>query len=74
MIDIEYCPCGEPLHYLSLEAWESVNRLIVEHGYTINVQVGEVAYAVPRHYIALHGLRAAEVPELAQRYDWDRVR
>ena len=32
-----------------------------------------VSYLVPRHYIALHGVKAAELPELAQRYGWTKI-
>jgi hypothetical protein len=58
------CPCGKPLHYSNPEVQAIVERLIAEHGESLLVTVGERSWMVPRHYIALHGLKAAELAEL----------
>lgn len=61
----EFCPCGQPLHYLSRESERSVRSLITDLGENIPVNFGDRVWLVSRHYIALHGLRAADLPDLA---------
>ena len=58
------CAYGQPLHYASKAEELHVQRLVDLNGPDVVVQVGERAWQVPRHYIALHGLKAAELPEL----------
>lgn len=72
-IPIGWCDCGEPLHYLDLRAQRRVTALVAELGPTITVSVNGRSWAVPRHYIALHGLAAAELPVLAARFRWPRL-
>ena len=60
----ELCPCGKPLHYPRPDVRRIVEKYIAELGPLITVVVEEQAYAVPRHYIALHGLKAAETEAL----------
>lgn len=59
------CACGKPLHYTSEDAKEMVTRLVERFGECVNVTVGAITYKVQRHYIALHGLSAQELPQLA---------
>lgn len=61
---VDMCPCGQPLHYSSTENQAAVERLIAELGDRIRVSVGGRTWLVPRHYIALHGLKARELPTL----------
>lgn len=58
------CPCGKPLHYSSAGLEAVVRRFIAELGPTIPVTVDGRTWRVPRHWIALHGLRASELPNL----------
>lgn len=58
------CACGRPLHYRDPQIQAAVERLIAALGPTIRVTVGGRSWEVPRHYIALHGLKAAELPFL----------
>lgn len=58
------CPCGLPLHYTDPEVFAAVERIIAELGPDIVVTVGARTWLVPRHYLALHGLRAWELPTL----------
>jgi hypothetical protein len=61
------CPCGQ-VHELSAEiqvAYDNVTRGLPE---TVLVSVSRRAWLVPRIYIAAHGLKADELPELARRY------
>jgi hypothetical protein len=58
------CSCGEdhPAGDLSLTLAGSIPILVPERN---------IAYRVPKVYIAFHGIKAAELAELAQRYDWE---
>ena len=67
------CGCGEPLHYSSPETQAMIERMVEEHGVTVNVVTVEGTWAVPRHYIALHGLKERELPGLASIYGWEKV-
>lgn len=74
MTTAERCPCGRPLHYGSEQAQQAVEDIIAAKGPLIRVTVGGRTWTVPRHYIALHGLRGDEVASLGfeeQREDDD---
>jgi len=58
------CHCGKPLHYSDAKIQRMVEALIAELGEHVVVAVGSRSWLVPRHYIALHGLRAQDVPTL----------
>jgi hypothetical protein len=58
------CHCGKPLHYSDPEIQRMVETLIRTQGEYLPVTVGERTWLVPRHYIALHGLKAIELPFL----------
>lgn len=61
----ELCHCGKPaLHYNNPHVKEMMLRMVETYGPTVNVTVGKRTWIVPRHYIALHGLVAAELPSL----------
>lgn len=64
MAEDELCPCGRPLHYATASHRRYVERLVRQLGPTIPVTVGGRTWIVPRHYIALHGLKAVELPTL----------
>lgn len=70
MTEVIKCHCGKPLHYKDAKAREIVDRIIKQTGHRfVNISV-EVAdgetktWSVDRHYIALHGLKAKELPGL----------
>jgi hypothetical protein len=67
------CPCGRPLHYSDPTLRFRVEQLIAELGPTVTVTVNNRAWQVPRHYIALHGLIAAQLPALAARFGFTEV-
>jgi hypothetical protein len=61
-----YCQCGQPLHYSSELLRAMIERLTEGAGGDPMVEVhyhGRV-WRVQRHYIALHGLKAANLPFL----------
>lgn len=58
------CHCGKPLHYTDEVVEAFTKDLIKTAGPTVKVSVGGRIWEVQRHYIALHGVRAAELPDL----------
>ena len=58
------CPCGRPLHYANPESQARIERMIRTLGPEIPVTILGRTWLVSRHYIALHGLRAADLPAL----------
>lgn len=74
MAYVEYCPCGRKLHYETPELEQYVKRLIMEKGRLIPVTTPEGTWKVPRHYIALHTIRAKDLPMLAYTYGWERIK
>jgi len=63
----EMCACGQPLHYSSAMIESQVRALIQRLGPEIPVTTSTGVYWVQRHFIALHGLRADDLPALAER-------
>lgn len=59
------CHCGQPLHYHDPAVQALVERMVQHLGAEVPVTVpdGRV-FLVPRHYIALHGVQAWELPSL----------
>lgn len=58
------CHCGRPLHYTEPSTERLVSALVAAHGEDVRVVVDSRVWLVPRHYIALHGLKAAEIESL----------
>ncbi len=58
------CHCGLPLHYASEVVQSVMETLVRERGEFINISVAGRTWAVQRHYVALHGITAAELPSL----------
>jgi hypothetical protein len=55
------------LHYTDPKVEYLIRAMVEELGPEVPVQVDDRAWLVPRHYIALHGLRAQELPTLGFR-------
>lgn len=60
------CACGKPLHYSSPYIEEIVCEQVSKLGEEVEVTVAGRTYLVQRHYIALHGLAANKLGELAK--------
>ena len=58
------CHCGKPLHYADPVVERMVTALVKQLGEYTPVTVGARTWLVQRHYIALHGLNAWELPTL----------
>ncbi len=64
------CACGQPLHYTDPEAQAAVEHLVEKLGEFQPITVlGYGTWLVQRHYIALHGIKAAELPGSA----WEKI-
>lgn len=70
---MERCPCGDP-HQHSVVAASFVESVIRDQGRQMKVSnTSGRMWLVPRIYIALHGLRVIDLPELAARYKWSEA-
>ena len=68
-----FCGCGEPLHYSDSHLQEIVQHFVDELGEFVEVRVNGRAWRIPRHFLALHGLKAARIAEIAARYRFKEV-
>ena len=60
------CACGEPLHYSSPAAQKTVEALSPSgNNGTVLIATPTATYRAQRHYLALHGVRAIDLPSLA---------
>lgn len=60
----EFCACGLYLHYSAPAIRLAVEEIIKLRGTHLRVTTPGGTFLVQRHYIALHGLRAEELPTL----------
>ena len=60
----EKCHCGRPLHYTDPNVEDFVRKMIKLCGPTVIIEVSGRRFKVQRHYLALHGIRAAEIDRL----------
>jgi hypothetical protein len=59
------CHCGQPLHYTDPEIGKLVANLVRDLGEHLLVRDSRGRqWKVQRHYIALHGIRDADLPDL----------
>jgi hypothetical protein len=64
------CHCGLPLHYRDPEHRRAIEEMIALAGgdpyidVVVHTASGRRTWRVQRHYIALHGITAAELPTL----------
>ena len=61
---VKMCACGKPLHYSSPVLQAMVQDFVDRLGEDINVIAGGRCWRVPRHFIALHGIKASELSKL----------
>jgi hypothetical protein len=64
---VEGCPCGT-VHEVDEGVWARFLRTAGGLSPDVTVVTPDGRFLVPRRYIAIHGLKAAELPELAARY------
>lgn len=58
------CACGRELHYADPVQERMVMEIVNQLGPNVTVTVAKRSWAVQRHYVALHGIRAWELPTL----------
>jgi len=58
------CHCGKPLHYTDKSLQDHIEEMCSRLGDRMEVEVSGRRFLVPRHYIALHGLKGADVASL----------
>lgn len=63
----EMCACGRPLHYSDPACKVVIDDFVRRLGSDQIVEIEGQKYHVQRHYIALHGLKAAEIESLVER-------
>lgn len=69
----ELCACGKPLHYTDPAIQRMVERMVTAYGAEATIIAGKRIFLVPKHYIALHGIKTIELPALAKKYGWREV-
>lgn len=58
------CACGRALHYRDERVKRMVCDLVSDNGPDLLVTIEGRTWLVQRHYIALHGVKASELPGL----------
>jgi hypothetical protein len=58
------CHCGQPLHFIDPMIEAYFKDLVRALGPTVKIQAAGRTYEVQRYYVALHGLAAADLPDL----------
>lgn len=67
------CGCRRPLHYHNPIIEAGMREQVARLGALIKQLDGEPDdFLVPRHFIALHGIRGQDLPALAAQYGWPR--
>jgi hypothetical protein len=61
------CPCGE-IHELSAATRVAYDNITAGLPETVVISAAGRAWLVPRIYLAVHGVKADELPEIAGRY------
>ena len=64
MSEQKMCACGRPLHYRNPQIQAAMQEMVDNFGENIKVTVFNRSWMVPRHFIALHGLSAQDLPSL----------
>lgn len=58
------CFCGHPLHYINPMVEKTMHDMVALLGENVKVTFEGRTWEIPRHYIALHGLKGKDVPNL----------
>lgn len=72
--EVTLCYCGIPLHYTDPFIENQVKQLVSKYGEMVIVtnHLGE-NFNVPRHYVALHGLREENLSKLGFKRTEEKV-
>lgn len=70
-VTISGCPCGEDHSFGPDEKW--LRKAGNDRGDTLTIEsVLGAIYQIPRVWVAAHGLDYDALPELAERYGWEK--
>jgi hypothetical protein len=59
---VKLCHCGRPLHYTNRRYFEIIEEIIGQLGECVRMTADDGrTWLVPRHYIALHGVKNQEL-------------
>ena len=72
MVDIA-CPCGCAQRPSTEQLATFLTEWIEELGPTMTVANKDGAWNVPRTWLMYHGLKSAELADLAKRFGWGKV-
>lgn len=61
---LKRCACGLPLHYTDKNLEAEIIKLTDELGEWMPLHLGNDKYLVQRHYVALHGFKPPQLPDL----------
>ena len=67
------CPCGE-IHLLAAHIRAAYDQATAGKPSTVKVVSPGGTWLVPRIFLAAHGVKATELPALAERYGFEAVR
>lgn len=70
---VKLCACGDPLHYSNEQTQHYVELMVALHGECVTITTPDGSWKVPRHFIALHGLKSKELPHLAAVLGFERA-
>lgn len=60
------CPCGNSHTFSTQEIQDYITKLVSENGEDVIVLTGNREYKVSRYYICFHGIKASDLPKLAE--------
>lgn len=71
------CVCGLPLHYTKDEEGCKLHTMVEAFVHRLGpdtpVTTPSGTWMVPRHYIALHGIRGSTLAEIAAQYGFKKI-
>ncbi len=72
---VDQCPCGRLLHYSNPQNEYMIRQMVRELGPEIRVTLldGSRSWMIPRHFLALHGLKGQELVEVTRKYGFKEV-
>ena len=62
------CCCGDS--HTDDPRWPTIERFVADQGEFVQVTTPSGSWWIPRAFIALHGLKAEEIPALVDKYGW----
>ncbi len=67
------CCCGERHAWVDPVLHAIIGHVLMSRGERVVVEYRGRAWLAPRVFIAWHGIKADKLPDLAAKYEWERV-